>query len=421
MAPSASAGPGSLSDWRGRYLGVLFLALIVRVAWAVFIRVIPESDCCLYDNFARNIALGNGFSWQAGQPTVFVPVGAPFLYSLCYSFFGFRYEPIVALNVILGVGCVAFTMDLTRRWFGAGAGFFVGLILALWPSQIEFATTLATEPPFLFFMLAGWWAYPDDESPSLVRTIAAGLFFAAASYIRPLAILMPIILAVPTVINRRILVRPILQAGVALLIMAVCLAPWAIRNKRTFGEYTLSAHGKLNMWMGNNPESDGGYTRPPRSTSGMTELEREHHLGAIAYAYIREHPARFVGRSLVKFVRLHERESIGVAWNISALRELLSPSAILGLKILNNLYWWMALALGIGGIVTLVGARGVIATLTHPTVLVWGYFAVTHAIIVIQDRYHFPCIPSIAALAAYFLVQRFPRIESRIAPHPSVA
>ncbi len=418
MAPFTSTPPDHPSDWRGPYLGVLSLALIVRIAWAIFVPVDPESDCRLYDLFARNIALGNGFSWEAGRPTVFVPVGASFLYSLCYRFFGFHYTPIVILNVILGVGCVAFTIGLARRWFGTAAGFFAGLILALWPSQIEFATTLATEPPFLFFMLAGWYVYPDDESPWIVRSFLAGLLFAAASYIRPLALLMPIILSVPAVINRRILIRPIFQASVALLIMATCLVPWAIRNKRTFGEYTLSAHGELNMWMGNNPESDGSYTPPPPSTTGMTELEREHYLGAIASAYIRQNPARFVGRSLVKLVRLHERESIGISWNQTALQSILSPSAIFGLKLFNNLYWWAALALGLGGIVTLVRARGVLAALIQPAVLVWGYFAVTHAIIVIQDRYHFPCIPSIAVLGAYFLVQRFPGMASRIDLRP---
>ncbi len=61
----------------------------------------------------------------------------------------------------------------------------------------------------------------------------------------------------------------------------------------------------------------------------MNELEREHCLGTIAFAYIRQHPVRFVGRSLVKLVRLHERESIGVVWSKTALNKLLPPSAFL--------------------------------------------------------------------------------------------
>jgi 4-amino-4-deoxy-L-arabinose transferase-like glycosyltransferase len=421
IATFASDLPDRPFAWRGPYVGALCLALILRVAWAVVVPVIPESDCNLYDVWARNIALGNGFSWEAGRPTVFLPVGAPFLYSLCYRFFGLSYTPIVIMNVILGVACVAFTMALARRWFGPSTGFLVGLILAVWPSQIEFVTTLATEPPFIFFMLAAWYIYPDDDSRWLARSVLAGLLFAAASYVRPIAILMPIILVIPIVINRRILIRPIAQASVALLVVGTCLIPWAIRNKRTFGEYALSAHGKLNLWMGNHAGTDGGYTQPPLSTLSMTELERDHYLGAIATDFIRRHPAGFVGRSLVKLVRLHERESIGIVWNQTALKGIFSPSAILALKIFNNLYWWTALALGLGGIVVLVRSDGVIAALFHPAVLVWAYFAVTHAIVVVMDRYHFPCIPCIAALGAFFLVQRFSENARRVALGARVA
>lgn len=378
---------------------------MVRIAWVAFVPVIPESDCILYDGFARNMAAGNGFSWEAGRPTVFVPVGAPFLYSLCYRIFGLHYLPIAIINTLIGVCCVAFTMGLARRFFGASAGFFAGLLLSLCPSQIEFVTTLATEPPFLFFMLAGWFAFPDEECPWLLRSILAGVLFAAASYIRPVSIPLPVILSITPVVGRRVLLRPVLQASVALLVMGMCLVPWAMRNQQVFGEFTLSAHGGLNMWMGNNPESAGGFTLPPESTARMTELERAQYLGALARSYIRRYPARFLGRTLVKFVRLHERESIGIHWNITALHMVLSPAGILALKVFNNIYWWVALGLGLSGVVSMVRNRSVLATLIQPAVLVWGYFAAVHAIVVIQDRYHFPIMPSVAMLGAFFLVR----------------
>jgi 4-amino-4-deoxy-L-arabinose transferase-like glycosyltransferase len=396
-------------------LSVLVVALVARATWALLVPVVPESDCAVYEIWARNLALGNGFSWGAGRPSLYLPVGASFVYSLSYRFFGFNYAGIVITNATLGVACVAFTMGLARRWFGQPAGCIAGLMLALWPSQIEFTTTLATEPPFMFFMLAGWYFYSHDGLPSLAGSVIAGLLFGAASYIRPVGILMPAILAIPAVFSRRRLLEPILHASVASVVIAIVLMPWAVRNKRTFGEYALSAHGKLNLWMGNHPGTDGLYAPAPPSTYGMTELERDHYLGAIAMAYIRENPAQFVGRSLVKFVRLHERESIGITWNLTALNRVMSPAGVLGLKILSNLYWWTALALGLGGIVMLARSEGILATLIQPAVLVWGYFAVTHAIIVISDRYHMPCIPSIAALGGYFMARRFPAVRARIA------
>jgi 4-amino-4-deoxy-L-arabinose transferase-like glycosyltransferase len=406
---------GLFSEWRGLYLGVILAALVVRILWLCVIPVIPESDCILYDNFARNLAAGNGFSWEAGRPTIYVPVGAPFLFSLCYRAFGLHYLPIAIMNALFGVGSVAFTMGLTHRWFGASAGFFAGLLLAFWPSQIEFVTTLATEPSFLFFMLAGWYAYPDEGSPWFPRAILSGLLFAMASYIRPLSILLPMVLSITPVVSRRVLLRPAVQALVTLLVIGICLFPWAIRNRQIFGEFALSAHGGLNMWMGNNPESIGEYTPAPASTHGMTELERDHYLGGLARSYIRQYPVRFAGRTLAKFVRLHERESIGIHWNIRALQTLFSPAAIRGLKFFSNVYWWVALGLGLAGIVALARVRGVLAALIQPAVLVWGYFAAVHAIVVIQDRYHFPVIPSVGALGGFFLVQGLQARRARVA------
>jgi 4-amino-4-deoxy-L-arabinose transferase-like glycosyltransferase len=413
--------PGHFSEWRGHYLGVILAALVVRILWLCVIPVILESDCIMYDLLARNLAAGNGFSYEAGRPTVYIPVGAPFLFSLFYRAFGPHFLPVAIMNALMGVGSVAITMGLTRRWFGATAGFFAGFLLAFWPSQIEFVTVLATEPSFIFFMLAGWYAYPDQESPWFPRAILSGLLFAMASYIRPTAVLLPIVLSIAPVVTRRVLLRPALQASVTLLVIGMCLVPWAVRNRHICGEFVLSTHGGRNLWMGNNPDSIGEYIPPPAAIHGMEEIEADHYLGGLARSYIRQHPVRFVGRTLVKFVRLHERESIGIAWNITALRTWFSPAAIWGLKIFNNLYWWAALGLGLAGLVALARDRGVLAALSHPAVLVWGYFATIHAIVVIQDRYHFPIIPSIAALGGFFLVRRVEARRARVSAEATPA
>ena len=60
-------------------------------------------------------------------------------------------------------------------------------------------------------------------------------------------------------------------------------------------------------------------------------------------------------------------------------------------------------SLGLAGVAFLLMRKGLWRMLFHPTVLLWGYFGSVHAVIVIQDRYHFPSIPLIAALAAFSL------------------
>jgi hypothetical protein len=66
-------------------------------------------------------------------------------------------------------------------------------------------------------------------------------------------------------------------------------------------------------------------------------------------------------------------------------------------------FWLPALGLGLIGIIILGKQSGWLTMLTHPTVIIWGYLAGVHAVIISQDRYHFPTVPMIAILAAISL------------------
>ncbi|MEL7484205.1 MAG: hypothetical protein AAFN41_07605, partial [Planctomycetota bacterium] len=62
-------------------------------------------------------------------------------------------------------------------------------------------------------------------------------------------------------------------------------------------------------------------------------------------------------------------------------------------------FWLMTLAGAFAGIVMLLRSDGFWKTLTHPCVMLWGYFATVHAITVIQDRYHLQWSPMVMLLA----------------------
>jgi hypothetical protein len=179
----------------------------------------------------------------------------------------------------------------------------------------------------------------------------------------------------------------------------VAIAPWSLRNARLFDRFVLiSTNGGANTWMGNNPGSAGAYMELP-PLPGLNEAERDAYLGREARRYILDHPLRFVAATAVKVARLHERESIGVAWNEEGLRRRMSGPGIFALKAFGNGFWWVTLALACGGAWKLSRRTGGRALL-EPAIATWGYFAAVHAITVVQDRYHFPSIPFIAMLAS---------------------
>jgi 4-amino-4-deoxy-L-arabinose transferase-like glycosyltransferase len=420
-------------------LWILLLAFALRIAWGILVPVVPVSDSNAYDMFARNIAAGHGYGWKPGELTAYWAVGTPFVYALLYKVFGVSYLPIVILNIFIGGLSVLLVYCLAKRLHNEKTALTGALLLALWPSQIQFTTVLASELQFTFLVLLALCAWVSDALPRWPSILATGILLSAACYVRPTALLLPVLLAIMHFAKYRSLTRVLLHTVVLIIIMILPILPWSYRNYQIFGQFVLvSTNGGANMWMGNNPDTSGGYMSPP-SPEGMNEAERDVYLKTLSREYILAHPLRFVARTMVKLVRLHERESIGISWNEEGMASRYPGSLVFALKLLSNVYWWAVLFGGLAGMLWFIigslrdTARPfldrILTLAAHPGVLFWSYFAIIHTIIVIQDRYHFPSIPFIAlfaALAVQCLSGRTwaacnPGLESvnTIDPHPA--
>lgn len=418
----SSTTPHAAPDSQGLrpYLLILVFAAALRIVWAAVVPIVPISDSYAYDACARTLTSHNTFGFQPDQPMAFWPVGTSFAYSLVYRVFdpaGFGYAPIVAFNVVLGVLMVGLSMACAKRWFGWAPALITGLILGLWPTHIQFTTIMASETLFIDLCLAAMLAWPPRIN--VPRLVLAGVLLAAASYVRPTALLIPIALAGGDWLRSPRLAgipRALASAGVALLVIAVAVAPWAARNHRLFGRTVLIAtNGGSNLWMGNNPDTTGAYQGPP-SPPGMNEAERDAYRGKLAREYIIGHPATFAKNTALKAAKLHASETIGTVWNLEGLRRV-APTLMADdtgwpvriLKAMSTGYWLLVLVLGVSGFVVLVRRAGLWQTLAHPAVVIWAYFTAVHAVIVIQDRYHLPATPMIAALAGLAIGQVWQR------------
>lgn len=385
----------------GRWLTVILLvAAVLRLGWAALIPVIPVSDSHAYDTFAQNIVAGHGYGWKAGEPSAIWPVGTSAVYAAIYSLFGHSYAGIVALNIAVGVATTWLIALLTCRWFGQTAALVAAALYACWPSQIQFTTVLASELLYNFvclLCLAVW--YSRISWPT--RSGLSGVLFAAASYFRTPALLLPALLSARDIaVDRSRIVSRIAGLAIVIAVMAILIAPWSIRNTRAFGEFVvMSNNSGINLWMGNNLSDSIRYMAlPDEELRGMNEAQKDSYLKREALDYIRAEPAAFVWRTIRKLVDLHSRETIGVHWNMQGIERNLGSGAIVPLKWLATSYWWFVLMLGVLGAVALVKSAGPWLALLHPFVLLWIYYALMTAVVVSQDRYHFPSIPSIAAL-----------------------
>ena len=400
--PSLDA-PGQPESPRRALLLTLATAAALRIAWALAVPVDPVSDCAIYDQFARSIVAGHGYGFGPGDLNAFWSPGIAFALAGFYMVFGEGGLAVVLLNLLIALGAIALVWDLGRRWFGQLAGTAAATLLAAWPSQIQFTTVPASEWLFnALVLLAVWlWTLADGSSRrSLLLAIGVGVVLAAATFTRPLALLVPPLLLAERLVRTRQWLRSLAMAAIAMTLTVGLLVPWGMRNQREFGKFVLvSANSGANLWMGNNPDSRGGYMDRPARQEGFNQVEWDNELQRQSIAFVRENPGRFLTLCVRRIAILHDRETIGVVWNEPALEARFGAWILAPLKAISSLYWYISLAGGVVGAAILLRRERWRTLIAPPVLLFWGYFIGVHVVIVGMDRYHFPAIPWIAIAA----------------------
>lgn len=392
-----------------RFLTIAIIAIVLRLLWIAFITVDPVSDSFAYQSFATTLVEHGVFGFRPDAPTAFWAVGTPAIYAGAYLIFGINNFAVVFVNLLSSMVALWFIYATGRLYFNETTGRVAALLFACWPVTIQFTTVLASELHFMAVLMAGMYCWEmARRNDRFWRYVVAGaVCFAAATYIRPVAQLIPIVLLILAVLRQdRPLWRPAVQTAVTLVVIMAAIAPWSARNERVFGTpVAISTNFGPNFWMGNHPGTSGGYTDVPEWTLEMGEVERAAALKAEALAYIRAEPGAFVRRTIVKAFKLHERETIGVTWNLAEVERHVGDTGATILKGISTVYWYAAVALNLAALVVLprIGqGRRVILT---PPLIVILYLIAVHAVIFVDTRFHLQQIPLMAILAAAFLAR----------------
>lgn len=280
---SAETGAPSSSDrsWRRSAILIVLLGFVLRAAWALAIPIVPVSDTLIYDRLARNVVSGAGYGLEPGRPIAYWPPGAPLLFAAVYSLGGRNLAAVAGLQVILSTLVVALGLVLARRWFGDRPGLWSGLILALWPGQIEYTTVMGTELPFEAALLGALLLWDRAGWSPVRQGLGSGLLLGAGALVRPTGLLLPLVLGVSRAIRERAGSRAVIATVASLVAISLVIAPWTYRNYRAFGRFIpISLNSGSNLWMGNHPESDGRYEKIPERFRGLDEFERDRAMRA---------------------------------------------------------------------------------------------------------------------------------------------
>jgi hypothetical protein len=389
---------------------IMGCALLLRLVWAACVPAAPVSDGALYDAFAQSIAAGHGYAFPDGTLTEYWPVGTSAVYALLYQIFGVRPGVIPVFQAFLGACIVGLTWRLARHAFGHLVAAVAAWLTAIWPLLIEFTTILASELLFIAIVLSSLNIWISRRLPFSVRTIFFAASVAAATYVRPTA--LPLLLMFPALqwtVDRdfKALVAGSLLAALTAFLL---FAPWSYRSEQLFHRPVLvSANGGVNLWMGNNPESAGGYMDLP-DKKFPNEVDRDRYYGREAVSFILSHPVAYAKLSIRRAITTFDRETIGIVWNEKGLRSKYADTAITALKRLSSAYWWALLVLGFAGIALAIRRRPIEPL--WPLLAAFAYFAAFPVLTVAMDRYHVPIDPMLAIFAAYALFWRSPTAAS---------
>ncbi len=360
----------SWADPRYRWPLLLFiLALAPRIAWVLYSHRMPVGlhDPVAYDSLALGISDGRGYlgPWT-NVPTAYFPPGYPAALAVVYTVFGRSVLWGGMLNALLGAGTVVITYELARRLLGPSVAGVAGLLLAFFPNQVFYTGTLLSEVLFTFLLMAGLLVLMAEPWPregiSLKRLALAALFLGAATMVRPIVLIIPVVLLIYWLRVFPNRARVLAQVGVVLLVFAAVILPWTIRNAVTMHAFVLiSTNSGDDFCLGNNEVADGqfvfsgpcyeGYEGIPKRELEIAGYREGLRRGA---EFIINHPADELGLIFEKAYFLVYTDHDGLFANESygsnpfiekEMRDRLSTAAnacyfaTIGLAALGLLYW----------------------------------------------------------------------------------
>jgi 4-amino-4-deoxy-L-arabinose transferase-like glycosyltransferase len=294
---------------RGRYLtaalSLLALALLVRVAYVLHTtNYRPVTDALSYNILASGLARGHG--WVYGS-SAYVPPGYPFFLAAIYHLVGIPHgvwtapriaEAFLATVTVLLAGLMA--LQLAGR-----AAMLIALAIgALYVPLVLVGVSLMTESLFVPLVLAAVnCALHSRAAEHRYRWIAAaGLFCGLGGLTRGNGIVVGFALAVLVWTGRpRWSLRALGGPATLLLVMALTISPWTIRNAITEHQFVpvttelgLTLAGTYNnhsarerfIWEFAYPNY-----RAIKKNPRLNDAQQSNQLISAVFGYIGRHPA----------------------------------------------------------------------------------------------------------------------------------
>lgn len=375
----------------GAALRVLIALLPARPAW----------DGVIYARAAEQLARGEGYTLRILResappiPTAFYPVGYPAALG-GLRWLGLSGAGLLAVQALIASLVIVWAALLARRLAGMRAGRLAAWLAALHPGSILLGGAYLAEP--LFASLSGGLLVVLAYAPKRHRAVALGcalLGFGVLSLMRPVSAVIAGLVAVGLGWQRARVRGALIQGALAVVLVAMTLTPWALRNRDALGSAVpISTNAGFNLLLGT--IDLGAYGPLPEALDchgTANEADKDRCRRDRALSRMIEAPAANLGRMVLKLANTFGHESSPARYLAASLGREGDLVIELGGTALATAYWWMLIVLALQHRPR--ASRSLVLVLA-PVLAV----ALVHGLVLGGDRYHLAVMPCVFALAA---------------------
>ena len=417
-------------------------ALALAVRW-IFISVVDPQvprvgDASAYHILANNLAAGRGYIrpfdlllLHKVHATAEYPPLFPAIVSVV-SRLGAKsvYAQRMGMGVV-GTATVVVIGVLGRRVAGVAVGLTAAGIAAVYPMLFQSDATLMSESVFaLLVATALLLAYQTADRPTPVRFVTLGAVLGLATLTRAEGGVLAVLLVVPLAfrLSDQSPRRRVALGAMGLAVAALVIAPWALRNQRTFHSFVPVSTNIGTALEGANcrPVYSGSFiglwrsnfsTSPSSPDACFTGFDvRQAHFNEARVAaqhrdrgqrYARHHAGRLPAVGVARLLR---------TWGVFRPHQQINEAALEGRPVrwetLGTRMYWVLLVFGLGGVAVAARRRLRVWPMAAAAAMVSLSTVATYG----NQRFRVGAEPAVIVLAAVGLVAAAGALGRRPAP-----
>jgi len=407
---------------------LLVLAAVLRLLYLNDFHSSPLFDGLVlderhYDAWAKQIAGGD---WLGEGAFTASPLG-PYVLAILYKLFGANLVLVRIIQMLANTASCYFIYRVVLNLAGAVPALFTLALAALYGPMIFLSANLVAEVWVILFISIALFLVTHPDPTPWKQTIAGSLF-ALGVLGRPNLMLLAPFFPLGGNLDRARLPHKIkARRGFAWFIgISLVLGPVALRNYVEGGELVVvTAHGGVNLWIGNNPDADGYFKTPRgsglaggqeslvRSSIRVAERAEGHKLTPKqASSWWQSRATRFMTQHPEEFMALLLRK---VGYYLNWYEKPLESNYYYGEAISPTLRWF-TLGFGFVGPLALAGMVLLIRRWRRlaPLYFFLIMYSASVIIVFISMRYRVPAAVGILPFAGLMLGQLWTQLRARV-------